>query len=317
MRSPFVVTIALVSLLAAGCRDARTPLELAKAGVRSSPQSAPAYLALAGAYSQEGLHNDAYVALCTAERLDPTSYDTAYQLGLTMLNLGSLREALGWARMATRLRPGSAQAHELVGRTMLALVEPEPAIAELKRAVALDGDNLVARLNLTAAYAMKGDKASALSQARAVVQLKPDSGQAHFNLADLLERTGDRAGAEDEYQTVVRLEPRSRDARARLAALLLRQRKDLTTARLLAQSADRLEPGDGTAAAMAAWALFLNGERIDAVGELDAVLAAHPNNYQAWLWLAEACRSLGHDKLAKYASQRAADLAPRPARNGR
>jgi len=317
MRMPLLAPIALLVVVAAGCRDASTPLQKAKADVRRNPQSASAYVALAGAYSQVNLYNDAYVALCTAERLDPNSYDAAYQLGLTLLNLGSLREALGWARTAAKLRPNSAQAHELVGRTMLAMVQAGPAVAELKRAVTLDGDNLVARLNLTAAYAMKGDMPSALNQARAVVQRKPDSAQAHFSLADLLERTGDNAGAETEYKKVVSLDPRSRDARVRLAAMLLRQRKDLPTARQMAQAADRLEPGDGTAAAMAAWALYLNGERIDAIGELDAVVSAHPNNHYAWAWFGEACRSIGRQKLAKYALQKAAELAPRPGRAAR
>ena len=312
MGKPLIATIVLLAVVAAGCRDASTPLQKAKAEVQRNPQSASAYVTLASAYSQASLHNDAYVALCTAERLDTNSYDAAYQLGLTLLNLGSLREALGWALTAAKLRPNSAQAHELVGRTMLALVQADPAVAELKRAVTLDGDNLVARLNLTAAYAMKVDMPSALNQARLVVQLKPDSAQVHFSLADLLERTGDNAGAETEYEKVVSLDARSRDARVRLAAMLLRQRKDLPTARQLAQAADRLEPGDGTASAMAAWALYLNGERIDAIGELDAVVAAHPNNYYAWAWFAEACRGIGREKLAKYAAQKAAELAPRP-----
>ena len=314
MREPLVATIVLLAVIAAGCRDTSTPLEKAKAQVRRNPQSAAAYVALGSAYAQANSYNDAYVALGMAERLDPNSYDAAYQLGLTMMGLGSLREGLGWARTAVKLRPNSAQAHELVGRTMLAMVQPEPAVLELKRAVALDGDNLVARLNLTAAYAMKGDMPSALNQARSIVQRKPDNAQAHFNLADLLERLGDNRGAEAEFAKVVSLDPRGRDARVRLAALLLRQGKDLPRARLLAQAADHLEPGDGTAAAMAAWALYLNGERIDAIGELDAVVSAHPNNYYAWAWFAEACRSIGREKLAKFAERKAAELAPRPGR---
>ena len=151
----------LLALAMAGCHDASTPLDKAKVELRHNPQSVAAYVSLAGAYSQAGMYNDAYVALCTAERLDPNSYDVAYQLGLTMLSLGSLNEALGWARTAVKLRPQSAQAHELIGRTMLAMLQPDAAVPELKRAVTLDGDNLVARLNLTSAYAMKGDMPSA------------------------------------------------------------------------------------------------------------------------------------------------------------
>jgi tetratricopeptide (TPR) repeat protein len=306
-----LVALAAIVCVVAGCRHAATPLDKAKSDVQRNPRSAAAYINLGNAYTQAKLTNDAFMAYSIAARLEPTSYDAVYQLGATLLTMGSPRDGLVWARQAVALRPKSAQAHELVGRLLLAAHAPEAAIGELRRAAQLDGDNVSARLNLCSAYAMMGNSSDAISQAREVVQLQPRDSNAHFALADILQRFDKLSEAQVEYDKAVALDPRARDARLRLAMLLLRMNTDLATARRLAQEADRIEPGDGMPSAVAAWSLYLSGDRMDAVMELRAVVASHPQNYFAWVRLTDGLSGIGQPKLAAQAAAQAARIAPK------
>jgi tetratricopeptide (TPR) repeat protein len=302
---------AALVLLLCGCRAQETPLSRVEAAARSNPNPPAAFIELGNAYAGASRYNDAFVAHSAAIRLDPHSFDAACALTTDLLNLGSPRDAILWARRAISLRPKSLRAHELAGQCLLAAETPDAAIEELRKAVAIDPSSFIARLNLTSAYAMKGDIRAALSQSQEVLRLRPKDVTAHFAAADIQERAGNLAAAEAEFARAVGLDPNSADSKLRLAMVLIREHKDFPSARSLAQQADRIDPGDGTPAALAAWALYLNGDRLDGTVELQSAAMAHPYTAFVWLRLADAFRGIGQDKRAQQALQRASVLSPR------
>ena len=305
-----LLAVALLCLLASGCRvGSESALDAAKREARRKPCVAT-YLSLGQAYSRAQMHNDAYVALCAAERLDPNSFDAAYQLALCLSALGAPGDCLTWAGRAISLRPTSSSAHQLAGTALMQAGRLDAAIKELRRAADLDGDDLAVRLNLASAYAAKGDVANALSCSRAATALKPKDSNAHFALADLLERQGNLAEAEREFDRAGNLDANAREAKLRLAMLYIRQKREYDEARHLAHEADAIDPGDGTPAALAAWALYSSGSRLDAAMELQTVVQGHPYNQYAWARFADALKGLGKDKQAVQAARRAAMLAP-------
>jgi signal transduction histidine kinase/Tfp pilus assembly protein PilF len=118
--------------------------------------------------------------------------------------------------------------------------------------------------------------------------------------------------AEAELRQALKLDPKHTGALYRLAVLLITQRRNLTEARKLAQTADQANPGEGYAAVMAAWALYLSGDKKAAVREMEQVARAHPTNFEAWARLAMGLKALGLTDSAKRAAEIAAQIAPRP-----
>ncbi len=307
-----VMLAGVVLALGAGCgqREA-TPIDAAWRQVRANPSSAQAQIQLGEAYAAEQHHNEAFVHFRQAWEIDPNSFDAVFQLARTCLRLRDPDTGLGWIDRALEINPQSAEAYELKGRLAMTKGQPRAAIAALKKALKLDPELLVARLNLVTAYKSTGQLSEAIKAGAQAVASSPNEASTHFAYADALEASGQDDLAEDHYRRAIELESDLADPKLRLALLLARHNKFLAEAYQLAKEAQKLDPADGTAEAIAGWILFLSGEEHEGLKVLQNAAVAHPFNHRIWLRFATALKRSGHEESARRAAAIAMRVGPK------
>ncbi len=308
-----IVCIGIILVAGAvGCRRGTgTEVDAGWQGVKAQPNSVEAHLQLAKAYYQAEKYNDAYIHAKRAFELDPGSFEAAYELGRICLKLTAPEDGQQWIDKALKINPQSAEAYELRGRLTMASGKPEEAVSDFRRALQIDPQLPVAYLNLVTAYKAAGNKGAALSAAAQAVAVSPDEAAAHFAYGDILELADRQEEAEEQYRTAIKLQDDFAPAKLRLATILTSQKRHLQEARQLAKEAQRIDPGDGTAEAIAAWALVLMGEEHQGLTELQHAARSHPFNHIIWLRFAQALKKAGYDEQAKKAATVAIRVAPR------
>ncbi len=312
-RGLLILMLAGVALaLGAGCgRREATPVDAAWQQVQANPKSAPAQIELGDAYSAQDQYNEAFVHFGRAWQIDSNSFDAAFKLARTCLQLRDPHTGLAWIDGALAIDPQSAEAYELKGRLLMTKGQPRPAIPVLKKAVELDPGLLVARLNLVTAYKSTGQPKAATEAGARAVAIGPDEAPSHFAYADALEVDGQDDLAEQHYRRAIELDPDLADPKLRLALLLTRNNKFLTEAYQLAKEAQKLDPADGTAEATAGWILFLSGEEREGLKVLRNAALAHRYNHRIWLRFAVALKRAGHEESAQRAAAWAMRVGPK------
>ena len=313
-RGLVILILASVALaLGAGCgqREA-APLDAAWQQARANPSSAQAQIELGDAYTAQDQYNEAFVHFGRAWQIDSNSFDAAFKLARTCLQLRDPHTGLEWIEGALAINPQSAEAYELKGRLLITKGQPRAAIPVLKKAVELDPELLVAHLNLVTAYKSTGQPKAATEAGAQAVAIGPDEAPSHFAYADALEMAGQDDLAGQHYRRAIELDPDLADPKLRLALLLTRNNKFLTEAYQLAKEAQKLNPADGTAEATAGWILFLSGEEREGLKALQDAALAHPSNHRIWLRFAVALKRAGHEELAERAAAEAMRVGPKP-----
>lgn len=97
--------------------------------------------------------------------------ETQVEIGSLALQLEAPGAAERWLRAAAAALPGSAEAHEKLGATLLLQHRPGDALPPLEQACRLAPDNASARLNLAVAYAQLGRFEDARMAAREAARL--------------------------------------------------------------------------------------------------------------------------------------------------
>jgi len=313
-RGLLILMLASVALaLGAGCGKRQTSAtDSAWQQVQANPNSAQAQIQLGDAYTAQDQYNEAFVHFRRAWEIDAGSFDAAFKLAQTVLRLRDPHTGLEWIERAIELDPQSAEAYELKGRLTMTKGQPAAAIPILKKALELDPQLLVARLNLATAYKSIGQPEAATAAAAQAVVIGSDQASAHFAYADALEASGQDGPAEQHYRRAIKLDPDLADPKLRLAMLLARNNKLLTEAYELAKKAQKLDPADGTAEAMAGWILFLSGEEREGLKMLQNAAQSHPYNHRIWNRFAVALKRAGHEEPARRAAAIAMRVGPRP-----
>src|SRR5438045_118152 len=174
--------------------------------------SAAAYDALGAHFASKSEFACAISAFRNAVRLDPSSWQGHYNLGVALLTSGESQKAVDELKAALKLSPGSEQILLPLGVALSNLNRQDEAIDAFRailrqdpRSVrALDGltkalieqkrytaviaalkvapDDEVLRLNLAIAYSKNGNLDDAINVLSAIAKDHPDYAQAHFNL---------------------------------------------------------------------------------------------------------------------------------------
>lgn len=285
---------------------------MAKAQAAVAKQPTPAnYLALGNAYSEEKAYNDAYVALKKAAELAPKDAEVAYKLSEVNLFLADADQGIAMAQAAIAIDPKQAKYHDLLARHLLLKGKPTEALPELQKAIDLDPRDPSPRLNMVSAYLLNGDKKRALESARDAIGVAPDNAPAHTVYGELLDQAGRRKEAADQLRAAIRLDDKDARPFLVLATILVADTNSLEEARTAAKKAAELDPGDGTAATVAALALYRMGKPTEGLREMDAAVRANPRNFRIWLLMARLLREQGQTDMAKVALQNAYRTAPR------
>ncbi len=120
--------------------------------------------------------------------------------GCTRIFTTALVLLAGAALAAAQGAANPAAEHQALAQRYLQQKQPELAIPELRKVVALDPNDLDARANLGVLLFFQGDYAGAAPELRAAVEKKPDLAKIQALLGMSEERTGDLAAAQNDLQ---------------------------------------------------------------------------------------------------------------------
>ena len=152
----------------------------------------------------------------------------------------------------------------------------DEAIAELKKAVAVEPDYVEAYDNLGGAQLQVGQVGEAVDDFRRALKFNPGSAQIHSNLGNALMAGGERAEAIAEYGEAVRLDPSSFALQYNLGNALLKAGRVREAVQPL-QDAVRLSPGYPSVHSALGAALAQAGRLPEAEVEFREALRLNPN----------------------------------------
>jgi tetratricopeptide (TPR) repeat protein len=154
---------------------------------------------------------------------DPRTSDAAevhYLRAQALEDQGQLERAVESLQRATELRPGFADAHNDLGRLLLALGRTDAAIASCRRALELRPRFAAALGNLANAERARGALAAAIEGYRRVIALEPALAEAHGNLGTALIEAGETEAGIAALRRALELRPGYAAALTQLARAL-------------------------------------------------------------------------------------------------
>ncbi|MHB8953710.1 MAG: tetratricopeptide repeat protein [Pirellulaceae bacterium] len=271
----------------------------------------PAVLAWLGSVLEEkGMGPEAEVFLRQAQLLHPADFWINYQLGHVLIfypRPNASAEAIGYFRAAVAIRPGSAEAHSILGLALHFHEDHPTATACFRRAIALNPKAPTFHGLLGLSLTGEGKQDEAVSILRKAVELRPDSGPVNSCLGSALARQGNWGEALHCFLRAVEAdaakEERHQSMREALAAL------------------DRLDELDATyeslnpSTCFGNWRLgnFLReqrGLREAAIARYRRAIEIDPTEKFAHYFLGIALRHLGRHKEAVASFGRAIELDP-------
>lgn len=282
-----------------------------------------------------GLYPEALEPLQKAVDAGPCSYETCYNLGLTLTRLGRGKDAEAPLRKAVELRPHSYEANLILSIVYVSAGQKQEAIERLRvahksqpdnprvalllgqqylqgwflqeaiemfrEALKLQPDNVDARYLLLEAY--QNDKAyeKALQVAQETVKLYPHEARAYFEVGHQLANLGHYQEARSHFEEALRLDASLAPARVWLADVQLRNGE--SDAALENYEEVRSEdPESLDAARGVARSLFRLRRYTQALEDLEISTAAHPDDAELYLILAQTQSRLGHAQKATQAN---------------
>jgi Flp pilus assembly protein TadD len=250
-----------------------------------------------------------------ALRLRPDYAEASNNLGLVLIQAGDDKAGIAALREAVRISPDYAEAHANLGAA-LTPTDPEEAIQELEKAVALAPAAVNAQFNLAVAYGTSPSRGTAkeIEQLRKVIALAPTLARAHLALGKALLQAGKVADAISELQETAKLDPQNGEAHYQLGLALARAgRRDEAAAQLnkgreLVSADDRnqnanLDVAEGQAA-------FERGDAEQAIAKFRHALELRPDFSDAQHFLGVALEKQGDTAAASAAYRKAVELNP-------
>lgn len=203
-----------------------------------------------------------------------------YVLGGLLVNDGRDEEAIHNLETAIRLDPSLQDARIKLGNALARTGRFEDAVARYGEVLSKNPRNSSALLRRAAARMSLGQDGEAISDLEMLVAVDPKLVEAQVRLATSLARQGQKAEAEEHFRRALTLEPGEMAALSGLATLLAESGRMLDAAELYGRWAER-DPKNPRPRLAQATALILSGQYTAARDQLEALLAAFPDNLQA------------------------------------
>jgi tetratricopeptide (TPR) repeat protein len=169
-----------------------------------------------------GKYEEAAKELRIAVSQSPDWDDPHYVLGLTLTELGQLKEAIAEFQQAIRFaikNDPKILAYYNIGNADADLGQFPDAIENYKQAITLDPTLSKPHNNLGLAYAALGRPREATAEFGEAARLKPDYAEAHYNLGVAYLQAGRRQDARKQQQILKKLDS---ELAGKLAALMTR-----------------------------------------------------------------------------------------------
>jgi len=266
------------------------------AGTAGGPAGRAATVALAAASAalllvllvlarrQSALYRDVGVLYSDTLAKDPGCWMARNNLGIHLMDKGSLDAAISQFEEAVRLKPGYSESHNNLGNALSKVPGRLPeAIAEFEAALRLEPRMAEARANLGIALVKtQGGLSAGIAQLQEALQGDADDPggfEARFNLGNALARLGRWPEAAEQYQTALRLSPESSETRINLGGALIELGRGPEAVEQY-RAALRIDPGSQAAHFDLGRALRNVGDGREAVAEYLQALRIGPDSAQ-------------------------------------
>ena len=218
------------------------------------------------------------------------------------------RDELAQHRRAVQLNPRDANAHALLGITLLKARALDEGVANLRRALALNPKVKGLHAVLAAALFELGQFDDAAAAYRQALRFQ-DAADLHQGLADALLRLGRPDEAEGSARRAAELASGNVGYLLTLASVLhaLRRNEELVA---LFERVLELDPDNADARYDLGHLLFGLHRHAEALACHQAVVERHPGHVKAWRYLALSLRALRRNGDAVAAFEQAIALAP-------
>jgi len=248
-----------------------------------------------------------------AVRLKPDYADAHDNLGVALEQAGRGQEAIGHYEQALRIKPDYAEAHNNLGNALDELDRPQEAVGHYEQALRIKPDYADAHYNLGNALLRAGKVPEAIGHYEQALRIKPDYAEAHDNLGSALVQAGKVPEAIGHYEQALRIKPDYADAQYNLGIALV-QVGMLREAIEHWEQALRIKPNHAEAHNNLGVALMGQGGLPEAIGHYEQALRIKPDYADAHYNLGVALEKLGRTKEAIQHYQQTLRIKPDYAR---
>jgi tetratricopeptide (TPR) repeat protein len=241
---------------------------------------------------KENRPKDAIPLLEEAAGISLNSFKAYYYLGLAYMADRKYLKAIEPLEIAIDLDPVNLQAHVALGDCYLKRGDPEEALAEYHRVLAIQNDYAPGFDGLGRAAEVSGDIEKAVEHYRKATELNPGFPDPSLNLGDLFMREGRYAEAIELFLRAIRVRPDFAAAYNRLGAAYATQRlgNEAIAALRHAETLDRGNPWH----AVTIGRIFLGLDNlVQAERELARAQEMDPDYLEAYMVRCDLLRRLG------------------------
>jgi tetratricopeptide (TPR) repeat protein len=227
-----------------------------------------------------GRLQEAIVQLEQALRIQPDFAEAHNNLGSALAPGGRLTEAMGHWERTLQLKPDFAEAHNNLGLALVRLRRLQEAIGHYEQALRIKPDYAEAHYNLGSALAQAGKFDGAIGHYEQALRIQPDFAEAHNNLGLALVRLRRLPEAIGHYEQALRIKPDYADVHNNLGNALLQTGRDEEAIEHI-HEALRLQPNAATAHYNLGLALARLDRLQEAIGQWEQALRIKPDFAEA------------------------------------
>jgi tetratricopeptide (TPR) repeat protein len=325
---------ALIAQDASTCKGS----EAIEQAIASQP-SAAAYDSLGAYFAKQNQFTCAIAEFELALQLDPASWESHYDLGITFLANGHPEDAVHELQNAATLNPEKAKIHIGLAMAFNQMHKSDEAIDEYKTVLKTDPQSIPAlnalsktlieekrytaaieslkesgpdeglQLNLATAYARNGNPQRAIQILTLIVNANPVNLQAHLNLGLVYQQKNQYSEAAREFQQALHLDPADDFACISYLNMLV-VLTQYTAAQPVIQEYLRRQPHNFSALYLAGVVERGLGDYGAAMPHLQQAVALKPLSYEAHYNLGFVLARLGEPAQARKQMELALQLRP-------
>lgn len=268
------------------------------------------HLSLAGAGEDAQLSERAQEMLLLLQELT-TSEDEAYvvaRLGHAYVRNQVFSLALAQLKRAVALEPNNEVARAYLGYALFAKGEHGKALEVLREVARVAPKSPLGYYFLALVHRSEGYLPTALWEFKTSLRLDPSNAAVYADIADTYQRMGQYLEAGEWYQAAVEVDPEEVDFHLVLAQFYVDVLPRTEEGLAAAQRAVALAPENSLALDLLGWAHYLAGDLAAAQGALERALSLDPDLARAYYHLGVVYSQLGDGERAQWAYGRAIDL---------
>lgn len=278
--------------------------------LQKDPDIAEARFLLGSLQLQQGDIASAVKELERARKLGYDSEQLSARLARAWVQAGQGATALETYGAQTLTDPAQMQQLQAaLGDAHLLRNEPEAARERYRAALAIDGQDRIARMGIARLQAQAGETVQALASVEQVLAVHPTAADAHALRAELLAREGRLAEVFSALEAAVEHAPRNTGYHFALVSRLLQDdRIDEAVQRLDAMR--KIAPKDAAAQYLTAFIALRQGRDAEARTEIENALRQVPDNPLVQLLAGNIYLRQGEHVLARQQLEKVVAVAP-------